>query len=478
MNEKIKNKSLKRGEISKKAEVSKQDGAIYDARSLGVPKMTILGFQHMFAMFGSTVLVPALTGLSVSATLLFAGIGTLIFHLITKGKVPAFLGSSFAFLAGYFAIAPNGEKDLLPYACLGVACAGLVYVILAGFIKAFGVEKVMRYFPPIVTGPIIIAIGLSLSKSAVDNCAQNWLVAVFAIVIVVVCNIYGKGIIKIIPILCGVLGACAFAAVLATTFGENITLADGTEVIAISGSSKLVLFSKASLDAIGDAAWIGLPFKYKNTVFSIFSSPDTKLIITSIVTIVPIALATIVEHIGDISAISSTVDRNFIKDPGLHRTLTGDGLATVIASLFGAPANTTYGENTGVLTLSKVYDPRVIRLAAGFAMVFSFCPKFAACITAMPVPVLGGISLVLYGMISAIGVRNVVENHVDFTKSRNVIIAALILVLSIGITYSTAQSISFEIGEVTISLSGLAVGSIVGILMNAILKGKDYKFEN
>ena len=453
------------------------DGAIYDARTLGVPKMTMLGFQHMFAMFGSTVLVPALTGLSVSATLLFAGLGTLLFHLISKGKVPAFLGSSFAFLAGYFAIAPNGERELLPYACLGVACAGLVYVILAGLIKVFGVNKVMKFFPPIVTGPIIIAIGLSLSKSAVDNCATNWLVAIIAILIIVICNIYGKGMIKIIPILCGVLGACAIAAILALIFGENITLADGTEVIAMGGSDKFVLFKQSSLDAIKNAAWIGLPFKYKDTVFSVFESPDSKLIATSIITIVPISLATIVEHIGDISAISSTVGRNFIKDPGLHRTLTGDGLATTLASLFGAPANTTYGENTGVLTLSKVYDPRVVRLAACFAMVFSFCPKFAACITAMPVPVLGGISLVLYGMISAIGVRNVVENHVDFGKARNVIIAALILVLSIGITYSAAGSISFDIGDVTISLSGLAVGSIVGILLNAILKGKDYEFE-
>ena len=453
------------------------DGAIYDARTLGVPKMTMLGFQHMFAMFGSTVLVPALTGLSVSATLLFAGLGTLLFHLISKGKVPAFLGSSFAFLAGYFAIAPNGERELLPYACLGVACAGLVYVILAGLIKVFGVNKVMKFFPPIVTGPIIIAIGLSLSKSAVDNCATNWLVAIIAILIIVICNIYGKGMIKIIPILCGVLGACAIAAILALIFGENITLADGTEVIAMGGSDKFVLFKQSSLDAIKNAAWIGLPFKYKDTVFSVFESPDSKLIATSIITIVPISLATIVEHIGDISAISSTVGRNFIKDPGLHRTLTGDGLATTLASLFGAPANTTYGENTGVLTLSKVYDPRVVRLAACFAMVFSFCPKFAACITAMPVPVLGGISLVLYGMISAIGVRNVVENHVDFGKARKVIIAALILVLSIGITYSAAGSISFDIGDVTISLSGLAVGSIVGILLNAILKGKDYEFE-
>ena len=456
-------------------DIENQD-AIYDARTLGVPKMTVLGFQHMFAMFGSTVLVPALTGLSVSATLLFAGLGTLLFHLISRGKVPAFLGSSFAFLAGYYAIAPKGEKELLPYACLGVATAGLVYVILAGLIRAFGVNKVMRFFPPIVTGPIIIAIGLSLSKSAIDNCATNWLVAVIALLIVVICNIYGRGMIRIIPILCGVLGACLVAVIFALICGSSVTLSDGTEYISMGGLKHFLLFKKDSLDAIKSAAWVGLPVEFNNTAFAVFKDADYKLVVTSIATIVPIALATIVEHIGDISAISSTVGKNFIKDPGLHRTILGDGLATILASLFGAPANTTYGENTGVLTLSKVYDPRVIRIAAGFAMVFSFCPKFAACISAMPVPVLGGISLVLYGMISAIGVRNLVENHVDFGKTRNVIIAALILVLSIGITYSKAKAIAFEIGSVKISLSGLAVGSIVGIVLNAVLKGKDYEY--
>lgn len=457
-----------------------REEGIYDARELGVPKMLILGLQHMFAMFGATVLVPALTGLSVSATLLFAGLGTLLFHLITKRKVPAFLGSSFAFLAGYMAIAPNGEKELLPYACLGVACSGLIYLILAGLIKAFGVVKVMRYFPPIVTGPIIIAIGLSLSKSAVDNCSANWLVAVVAILIIVICNIWGKGMVRIVPIIIGILGSVAVAVILALICGETVNI-DGTEYITMGGVSSLKLFTTGSIDAIRTAPWIGLPFKYSDTVFSIMKSPDKTLIITSIITIVPIALATIVEHIGDISAISSTVGRNYIADPGLHRTLTGDGLATTIASLFGAPANTTYGENTGVLTLSKVYDPRVIRIAAGAAVLFSFSPKVAACISAIPTPVVGGISLVLYGMISAVGVRNVVENQVDFTKTRNVIIAAIILVLSIGITYSSAGNITINIGSqegthIAIGLTGLAVGSLAGIILNAALPGKDFVF--
>ena len=459
---------------------SLQDGAVYDAKTLGAGRVIVLGFQHMFAMFGSTVLVPALTGLSVSATLLFAGLGTILFHLLSKRKVPAFLGSSFAFLAGYFALAPNGERELLPYACFGVALAGLVYLILAGLIKIFGVNRVMKFFPPIVTGPIIIAIGLCLSGTAINSCSTNWIVAIFAILIIVVCNIWGKGMIKIIPILLGVLGACALCIALTLSLGQQV---DG--YYTILGNPNFQLFSTASIENIKNAPWIGIPFQYEDTVFSIFTGGklDAGLLVTAIFTIVPISLATIVEHIGDISAISSTVGDNFIKDPGLHRTLMGDGLATTLASLFGAPANTTYGENTGVLTLSKVYDPKVVRLAAVFAMCFSISPKLAACISAIPTPVVGGISLVLYGMISAVGVRNIVENKIDFSKARNVIIAALILVLSIGVTYSAAGSISFlvnipAIGAFTVSLSGLAIGSLVGIILNAALPGKDYVFED
>ena len=434
--------------MSKEKVVVGEEG-IFDARKLGTSKMLVLGLQHMFAMFGATVVVPALTGLNVSTTLLFAGLGTLLFHFLAKGKVPAFLGSSFAFLAGYWAIAPNGEAELLPYACVGVACAGLLYLVLAGLIKAFGTAKVMKFFPPIVTGPIIIAIGLNLSQSAIDNCASNWWIAVIAIVIVIVCNIWGKGMIKIVPILMGVVGSYLIAAV---TGNVDFT-------------------------PVKEAAWIGFPVHFENTVFSLVGKADVSLLITAIITIMPIALATMVEHIGDISAISSTVGKNYIKDPGLHRTFIGDGLATTVASLFGAPANTTYGENTGVLSLTKVYDPRVIRIAAIFAILFSFSPKVEAVISCMPTATLGGVSLVLYGMISAVGVRNVVENRVDFSKSRNVIIAALILVLSIGINYSAAGAIAFNIGSVTISLSGLAVGALTGIILNAILPGKDYQFD-
>ena len=427
----------------------KQEG-IYDARSLGSGKMLVLGFQHMFAMFGATVLVPILTGLSVSATLLFAGIGTLIFHLFTKFKVPAFLGSSFAFLGGYAAVKGFGvelgmsEPVALTYACIGVFCAGLLYFVLAALFKIYGVQRTMRFFPPVVTGPIIISIGLILSSSAINNCQANWWIALLAIAIIVICNIFGKGMIKIIPIILGVIGSYFVAA----------------------------CFGQVDWTSLNEAAWFGVPFQWENTAFAVLKDPNWSFVGTAIIAIVPIAIATMIEHIGDVCAISSTCNRNFIADPGLHRTLMGDGCATALAALFGAPANTTYGENTGVLNLTKVFDPKVVRIAACLAILFSFCPKFAALIYAMPTATVGGVSLVLYGMISAVGVRNLVENHVDFTNNRNVLIAALILVLAIGIQYGPG---SITLGS--INLSGLAVAALVGIILNAVLPGKDFDME-
>ena len=427
----------------------KQEG-IYDAASLGKGKMLVLGFQHMFAMFGATVLVPLLAGLSVSATLLFAGIGTLVFHFITKFKVPAFLGSSFAFLGGYAAVVELGaaesmsQSESLTYACVGVFCAGLLYFVLAALFKFYGVRRTMRFFPPVVTGPIIISIGLILSSSAINNCQNNWWIALLAIAIIVICNIFGKGMIKIIPIILGVIGSYIVAA----------------------------CFGQVDFTAVAEAKWFGLPIEWSNTGLStVINKPDGAFMTTAIITIMPIAIATMIEHIGDVAAISSTCNRNFIADPGLHRTLMGDGLATALAAMFGAPANTTYGENTGVLNLTKVFDPKVVRIAALLAIIFSFCPKFAQIIYAMPVATVGGVSLVLYGMISAVGVRNLVENKVDFTNNRNVLIAALILVLAIGINFGPG-SVSFG----KISLSGLAVAALVGIILNAILPGNDFHF--
>ncbi len=446
---------------------NKQEGAIYNAKELGTGKTVVLGLQHLFAMFGSTVLVPILTGLSVSATLLFAGLSTLFMHLVTGRKVPVFLGSSFAFLGGYFTVVATGaadyglsQREALPYACVGVACAGLLYLILALICKSVGSRKVMKFFPPVVTGPIIIAIGLILAPSAINSCSSNWPIALVAIFVIVAANIWGKGMIKIVPILLGVVASYLVAA--------------------ISG--------KVDFSGVSTAAWIGLPVQMQDTAIGLFTSGkvNTGLLISAIVMIVPIAFATMMEHVGDISAIGSTVGKNLIEDPGLHRTLIGDGIGTTIAALFGAPANTTYGENTGVLVLTKVYDPFVVRLAACFAILLSFCPKFAALISAMPSATVGGVSIILYGMISAVGVRNMVENHTDFQKSRNVIVAAVILGLALGINFSgllganitpdgnnATGAISFMIGGLNIALSGLAVASIVGIVLNALLPDKD-----
>lgn len=413
--------------------------AIYSVKGLPLSKTLLLGLQHTFAMFGATVLVPLLTGLNIQMTLLMAGLGTLLFHLVTGGKVPAFLGSSFAFLGGYAAVAPltegKADPEKLAYAGGGVLFAGLVYLLLAGFIRIYGVKRVMRFFPPVVTGPIIISIGLILSPSAIQNASTDWLLAITAAAIIIVCNIWGKGMVKIIPIILGVVGAYLLALVL----------------------------GRIDFAQVAGAKVFGLP-----------PINFAKFNLSAIITIVPISLATMMEHIGDISAISATTGRNFIANPGLGRTLLGDGLATSLSAAFGGPANTTYGENTGVLALTRIYDPKVMQIAAGFAILLSFMPVLSEGIRTIPTAVIGGVSMILYGMISAIGVRNVVENQVDFTKSRNLIIAAAILVSALG--FNSLGGLDFMVGEVHINLSGLAIAAILGIILNAILPGKDYEF--
>ncbi len=434
---------------------------IKDASVLGVPKMLLLGLQHMFAMFGATILVPILVNgyfgsttqvLSVQVTLFCAGFGTLFFHLCAKFKVPAFLGSSFAFLGGFASIAsldtgifanmPDSEK--LQYACGGIFVAGLLYLVLALIIKLIGVKRVMRFLPPVVTGPIIICIGLSLAPSAVNNASTNWLIAIVALAVIIVFNIWGKGMFKIIPILLGVVISYVFALVL---HGLGFTNPDGSAIFDFTN--------------VVNASFVGLPP---------FQLP--KFNITAILVMAPIAIATMMEHIGDMSAISATVGENFLEDPGLHRTLIGDGLATSFSALIGGPANTTYGENTGVLELSRVHDPKVVRLAAVYAIILGFIPKFAEIIGSMPASIIGGVSFILYGMISAIGVRNVVENHVDFTKSRNLIIAGVILVSGLGFS----NGLTFNVGGTSITLTSLAIAALAGIILNAILPGNDYHF--
>ena len=423
--------------MSEKIDYSK---GIYDARQLGTGRMLILGLQHMFAMFGATVLVPLLTGLSVSTTLLCAGLGTLLFHLVTKGKVPAFLGSSFAYLGGFSIVAPMladadgnltvANTKMLPYACAGVALSGILYLLVSLLISTFGIRRIMKFFPPVVTGPIIISIGLILAPSAITNCESNWLLAFVALGTVIVCNIWGKGMVKILPILIGVLVSYAVA----------------------------LVTGAVNFEAIAAADWFGIPLhKSAMGLFAIDGSPE---FISAMFTIIPIALATMMEHVGDIAAISATVGHNYINDPGLNRTLMGDGLATAMAGLLGGPANTTYGENTGVLALSRIYDPLVIRIAAVMAVILSFSPKFEAVINTIP---------------TGIGVRNVVENRVDFTNSRNLIVAAVILVCALG--FNSVGGLTFAVGGVSINLSGLAIAAIVGILLNAILPGNDYEFD-
>ena len=420
--------------------------AIYDARQLGTPRMLVLGLQHMFAMFGATVLVPILVQgyglpLSIQTTLLFAGLGTLLFHVCTKFKVPAFLGSSFAYLGGFSTVAtmPAYEgldpETKLAYALGGIVIAGLLYLVLALLFKVLGAKKVMRYFPPIVTGPMIIMIGLNLSGSAINNASTCWWLALVAMAIIVVANIWGKGMVKIIPILLGVVGSYIVA----------------------------VIAGQVDFSGVSEASFLG----FQQFVIAKFD-------ITSLLVMAPIAIAAMMEHIGDISAISSTTGKNFIEDPGLHRTLVGDGLATAFAGMFGGPANTTYGENTGVLALSKVYDPRVVRLAAIYAIILSFSPKFDALVNSIPAAIVGGVSFILYGMISAVGVRNIVENQVDLTKSRNLIIAAVMFVSGLG--FSSVGGITFTVGGAAVTLSGLAIAALCGVILNAILPGNDYEF--
>lgn len=420
---------------------------IYDARLLGIPRMMVLGIQHMFAMFGATVLVPIIVAgnyglpLSIQTTLFFAGVGTLFFHICTQLRIPAFLGSSFAYLGGFQAVgelktgiyAAMRPEDKLAHALGGIVVAGLLYLILALLFQVVGPKKVMRFFPPIVTGPMIILIGLCLAPTAVNNAATCWPLALLAILVIIICNIFGKGMVKIIPILLGVVIPYIVA----------------------------VCFRLVDFSGVGPERLVGLqPFQL------------AKFDLTSILVMAPIAIAAMMEHIGDISAISATCDRNFIATPGLHRTLLGDGVATALAGFFGGPANTTYGENTGVLALSRVYDPRVVRLAAVYAVVLSFSPKFDALINSIPTAIIGGVSFILYGMISAVGVRNVVENHVDFTQSRNLIIAAVMFVCGLG--FSGGITVPLAGAEVT--LTSLAIAALAGVFLNAVLPGNDYEF--
>ena len=410
---------------------------IYDARKeLGWGKSIIMGLQQCFAMFGATSLVPVLTnsygegivGLSASVTLFCAGVATLWFHFITKGKVPVFLGSSFAFLGMYQAIIPQYGKE---YATGGVVAAGGLYVILAILIKVLGTKRVMKLFPPAVCGPLIILIGINLAGSAIDNLFTNWMLGIVPILVIIICNTWGKGMIKIIPVLISLIVSYIVA----------------------------IIMGAVDFSAVGSANWVGIPN---------FHLP--KFNADAIVAGLAVAVAAMVEHVGDIMAIGATCGKNFIADPGLTRTLLGDGIGTSLAGLLGGPANTTYSENTGVVALTRVFDPFVMRIAAVMAIILSLSPKFEAVINSIPAAIIGGISFVLYGMIAATGIRTIVENQVDYVNMRNVLITAIILVSGLGFNHK-----NIVIGSV--AFGGLACAAVFGIILNAVLPGKDYEFK-
>lgn len=395
---------------------------VIDYSKQGVPQMIVLGLQHGFTMFSATVLVPIITGLDISVALLMAGIGTLLFHIFTKNKVPAFLGSSFAFIAPIVLVA---EKFGIPYALGGIFVAGLLYLLLSFLVSQFGPEKIIAFFPPVVTGPVIMVIGLKLAPTAISMANENWWLALVGFTVVVLVSSFTKGFLKVIPVLIGII----FGYIVAIIFG----MVDFTSVV--------------------EAKWLGFP-KFTVAQFNW----------NAIMIVAPVAIVTVIEHIGDILAISATVEKDFVKDPGLHRTLLGDGLATSVSAFFGGPANTTYSENTGVLALTKVYNPVVMRIAAFFAIIIGLIPKLGAVISTIPGSLIGGISIILFGMIAAVGARTVVENKVDFEKPKNLIIAATILVLSLG-----GVSIPISLGNGQITIEGMALGALVGILLNKLM---------
>lgn len=403
-------------------ESQKNLNAINDVKQLGTAKMITLGMQHAFTMFGATVLVPIITGLDISVSLFLAGVGTLLFHLITGGKVPAFLGSSFAFIAPTLAVASTYG---LEYARGGIVVAGLIYLILAGLMQVFGTQRVIKFFPPVVTGPIIIVIGLKLAPVAIDMASGNWLLALIAFAIVTGISVWAKGFLKVIPVIIGLIV---------------------TYIIAM-------IMGEVDFSPIAEAKLVGLP-----------AFTFAKFNLSAIITVAPIALATMVEHVGDVIAIGATVDKDFIEEPGLPRTLLGDGIATAISAFFGGPANTTYSENTGVLALTRAWDPMIMRIAAVFAILLGLVPKLGAVISTIPTPIIGGISVILFGMIASVGARTLVENKVDFNKSRNLIITATIVVLGLG-----GASLPINIGDMSVSIEGMALAAIAGIILNVIL---------
>lgn len=397
-----------------------------------------LGIQHVFAMFGSTVLVPALTGLDPAVTLFCMGIGTLIFHLITKGVVPAFMGSSFSFIASICAVATNcGGEGFAPYVGWGIMASGVLYLILALLVKLLGTKRITSFFPPIVTGCMIIIIGMMLAPTAMNNITtavadipvwKNWIVAVVTVSVIIIVMFFFRGFWKLIPILFGI----------------------------VAGYLTALALGMVDTAPLAEASWFALP---KFTPF--FQGTDWSKVIFAITMIAPISVVTFVEHVGDITANGAVTGHNYIEDPGLHRTLLGCGLASIFSGGMGGPAATTYSENTGVLAATRNYNPATLRIAAVFATVLSLFGKVSGLLNSIPTPVMGGVSVVLFGMIASVGLRMLVENGVDFTKSYNLIIAAVMLVIGLGL------SSGITVGNVTVS--GTAIAAVLGVILAKIL---------
>jgi uracil permease len=402
----------------------------------------VLGLQHMFAMFGATIVVPAITGLDPAVALFAAGGGTLIFHFITKRKVPVFLGSSFAFMTAITFVVQNEGKE---YATGAIIAAGACYLLFALLAKAIGPDRIKKLFPAIVTGPVIVVIGLTLAPTVIFNDITadfvggllwtKWVVAASVVVTVVVVSIFIKGFFKLLPILCGL----AVGYVVAVLLHTYVPIPEGT--------ATLMNFSPFETASIIQLPNFHLP----------------KFSLSSILLIAPISIATFMEHLGDVTTNGAVVGKNFFEDPGLHRTLIGDGLATMFAGLIGGPANTTYGENTGVLAVTKNYNPQILRIAACYAIVLSVIGYFGAFLQTIPAPIIGGMSIVLFGMIASIGIRTMAEAKVDFTSSRNLLILSITLVVGIGVTIPVNEGFT---------ISGVALAALAGIILNAVLPEK------
>lgn len=429
-------------------------------QKLSIGRLLPLSLQHVFAMFGATVLVPLLTGLNPLTALFTSATGTILFHLITGRKVPAYLGSSFAFIAPIMLVAldvlPDGRAGMgLGYAAAtgAVIIAGLIYAITAAIIKAVGLKAIQRFIPPVVVGPVIMTIGLGLAGVAQGMSSGNMFLAIFTLVVVIAVSIFAKGMFKLIPILIGIIAGYLLTVVLQLDAMQNIPLVTNYLL-----PEKMIDFT-----AVSAAPWLALPRFVSEAAYGTTGGIEfliPRFSLSAIVIIAPIAIVTMVEHLGDMLAISRTTGNDYLENPGLHRTILGDGVATAWAGFFGGPPNTTYGENVGVLAITKVFNPIVVQVAALFVLLFSLSPKMGALLGTIPVPVMGGIVILLFGMIASVGLRTLVEKQVDLSKVRNLVIVSTILILGIS-------------GLAVAGIEGMGLGAIAGILLNIILPDRD-----